>query len=979
MASQTLSCPGYTYTKEILLSQSEWDKHYPATIECTETTTTVYGAQGHRIWGGAGKARVKLYTEEAPPPEPPPPEPPPPEECGSPTLRNVKYTAKGLDIKITGEATASSPCTLKFVRFDWRHGPVSTGMFPQTFTMPSEGTFVCAVCAVQSDGKEACKDLECTTEAVAPPPEPAPPRIIGKVTDAVFGVPVPMAKVDWMGKLAFADTDGNYVIDDPAAMSGNIICSFINYITQEKYISAPVSGDLVVNFALQPEEAVPEYKVLPEPPVGWTTEQIEIYKRLDEACYVKDTITILDILRAMFDMEASPLTFAAVVLAIPKVATIIVTILGSIAFAAFLWEETLQTIDMCVWTAMSADDWVLAQKCLDKKAEILERTWVETLISYIPLVNVVAAVNDFVDASRVKMEVDQALIQKEQAAMGAPTLGDFGGYVYSIDQGAPDRSKLPSSTQIIINSVPSGAGLEMEPPYMTFCCTPLKFIPVDPGTYTIKCFMEGYQDQTYMLDIPAGFKFEHTFILKKVPEPGLATISVVTHPDGADVFVDGVLQKYPSNTVIENLTAGAYQIKVTKEGYEDQEKRITVGEGEHRTAEFTLVPIEYPPEQGTLSAISDPSGADVVIAAAVVGVTPVDVVLDPGSYTVTFRKTGYKDYMRTAYINAGQITVVSVVLLPTEEPPEPEPPPPEPEPPPSGKATLAARSAPTGAEVTVAGEVKGVTPIDIILDPGTYDVLFTKVDYKDESKTVYLPADQVTIVDVILTKEIEVVLPKYGSIEVISTPDRADIFLNGVLYEWKTNTVITELDPGTYTVKVHKTGYIDQEKTVVVEEDKRASAVFTLVPEEVVIPPGEGHLIIDTAPDYVELFLAGTSLGTLPPPGKYETDLGPGMYDFTFKKDGYYSTTRTAIIRAGETTYLSVSLIKIAVTEKLWRVDVSAVDTAGRPLSAKILVNDSFTGKYTPDYVLLNPGEYVFMITKSGYVPAEVPLTLEPI
>jgi len=644
-------------------------------------------------------------------------------------------------------------------------------------------------------------------------------RLIGTVKDKSTGTVIEGVKVQGAGLTVYTNVEGKYIMNQPNLGSQTIAATFTGYKGLTKSVTIPEEGMVTLNFDLELEEVVPEYKVLPEPPAEWTEEAKNLYKRLDEACYMKDKVAIFDVLKAMLEVEMSPAPLLAAVLAITGIISIIIAIVGTYPFSSFLYEETLQTIDMAVYAAMESGDWALAAKALAKKEEILEVTLTEKILAAIPFLNVVAAANKFIEVSRFKLGVDQELVSKKQAAAAPPTQGDLEEAAKAIEEGRDPTPYLPNASQLIINSDPSGAGLEVKELAMTYCCTPFRFIPISPGTYTVKVFLEGYISQEKIIPVYEGRISEETFYLKTEAPPERASIEVITRPDGADVFVNDVLFTYPSNTVIGDLDAGAYQIRVEKTGYESAEKRITVGEGEHRKTEFELVPIEVPTEKGILAARSSPSGAEVIIDEKVVTTTPGEVELDPGSYSVTFKLDGYKDLTRTTIVKKGETVVLSVTLVEEDEE-EPTPP-----------------------------------------------------------------------------------LP----------------------------------------------------------------------------PPGKAHIVIDVTPDYAELWLGATLLGTLPPPGHYETDMDPGSYDFTFKKAGYYETTRTAILRSDQTTILSVSLIRIPEKKKVWRVDVSAVDSDGYSLSAKILVNDSFTGKWTPDYILLDPGDYVFKITKSGYYPAEIPLSLEAI
>lgn len=117
------------------------------------------------------------------------------------------------------------------------------------------------------------------------------------------------------------------------------------------------------------------------------------------------------------------------------------------------------------------------------------------------------------------------------------------------------------------------------------------------------------------------------------------------------------------------------------------------------------------PETGTLQLSVTPEDATITIADHPEINSPGNYSLAPGSYSVQAMKEGFYTKTVTAYINAGETYVLSIIL--TEEPPTP---PPTPE-----KATLQIMSTPTAAKIYIDGTYKFVvTPFTILLDPGTY-------------------------------------------------------------------------------------------------------------------------------------------------------------------------------------------------------------------------------------------------------------------
>jgi hypothetical protein len=300
----------------------------------------------------------------------------------------------------------------------------------------------------------------------------------------------------------------------------------------------------------------------------------------------------------------------------------------------------------------------------------------------------------------------------------------------------------------------------------------------------------------------------------------------------------------------------------------------------------------------------------------------------------------------------------------------------------SAEASLTVNSFPSGSDVVVGALISGLTPLTVKpIEPGLYRVSVSRNGYVTQSKDVQVTAGSTETADFYLVKEVPA--PTTGEIAVITRPDGADVFINDTLYTYPSNTVVSDLDPGRYVVRVEKSKYSPQTMLVDVQTNMQSRAEFVLSPaapgEEEVITPvitDKGTLTVETSPGRVNVFLAGEKIGQTSDGGILSAELVQGTYDVTLSLEGFVDRTRTAIIRAGEETKISVAMEMAVESRKLWRVDITAADPSGGSLSAKILVNGSFTGRWTPDYVLLEPGDYVFRLEKSGYDPWEKPLYL---
>lgn len=145
-----------------------------------------------------------------------------------------------------------------------------------------------------------------------------------------------------------------------------------------------------------------------------------------------------------------------------------------------------------------------------------------------------------------------------------------------------------------------------------------------------------------------------------------------------------------------------------------------------------------------------------------------------------------------------------------------------------------------------------------------------------------------------------------GAIYISSSPGNAQIWINGQ-YTVDTNESIdnpfgfTDLAPGQYTVVLRKEGYQDYTETVILNPNE----IYNI---KAVLTPGvtaTGWLQINTNPTDVKVYLQGKQVAIAP---ILLSDVPPGTYEITLKKDGYDDWYDTVVIAAGQITTINAEL-----------------------------------------------------------------------
>ncbi len=194
---------------------------------------------------------------------------------------------------------------------------------------------------------------------------------------------------------------------------------------------------------------------------------------------------------------------------------------------------------------------------------------------------------------------------------------------------------------------------------------------------------QGVKTNNYVTDIPAG---DHTITLTlagynffqgKVTVIGGSTVEVyvvltpltyekgalyvASTPVAADITIDGQPQNVKTPATITNLTAGSHEVKLTRTGYQDITKTVTITAG---NTTYLNVSLTVLPGIGALEISSTPAGARVFIDGVdAQKVTPATITtLAAGEHTYRLALQGYSDASGKFMIEAGKTTPVSVTL-----------------------------------------------------------------------------------------------------------------------------------------------------------------------------------------------------------------------------------------------------------------------------------------------------------------------------
>ncbi len=204
------------------------------------------------------------------------------------------------------------------------------------------------------------------------------------------------------------------------------------------------------------------------------------------------------------------------------------------------------------------------------------------------------------------------------------------------------------------------------------------------------------------------------------------------------------------------------------------------------------------PQNTTLDVRSDPSNAQVYLDGDYLGRTPLIVSVSPGRHQVEVRKAGYTPYRASVRVAPGERVRVFARLVPEVV---------------AGR--LAVRSEPGGARVYVDGAYRGRTPIELELDPGTYELRLALPGYSEYRERVRVRAGETTYVYARLAPE-KARLRVYTNV-------RARVFLDGYELGWtKDGRFSASVRGGRRWLVVMAPGYVPYVEEVVLEPGQDA-------------------------------------------------------------------------------------------------------------------------------------------------------------
>jgi hypothetical protein len=317
-------------------------------------------------------------------------------------------------------------------------------------------------------------------------------------------------------------------------------------------------------------------------------------------------------------------------------------------------------------------------------------------------------------------------------------------------------------------------------------------------------------------------------------------------------------------------------------------------------AHLVFIPVTQPTTligggKGYYSLSSYPSGGSVYFDGSYKGTTPVTVQVasegTPG-HTVSISLSGYETWSMSLAGNpaSDQTIPVNAYLTPIQS-----------------YGSISVSSNPSGATAVLDGGTSQTTPCTFTgVSPGSHTVYVSKSGYTGVSRTVTVNGGSTTQVSVTLNQ----VTPDTGSIYIVSTPQGANTYVDGVYYGI-TPALATGLSPGNHKVRISLTGFQDWIGSVYVIGGSTTTVTETLhVPTATPTqPPGTGSVAVSSNPSGAQVFMDNIYEGITP---LTLSSVQPGTHTFLIKQAGYADWQVTEPVQSGQTIQIAASLSPVS-------------------------------------------------------------------
>ncbi|MDE4907811.1 PEGA domain-containing protein [Methanogenium marinum] len=517
----------------------------------------------------------------------------------------------------------------------------------------------------------------------------------------------------------------------------------------------------------------------------------------------------------------------------------------------------------------------------------------------------------------------------------------------------------PQIGWLTIISSPSGATVTIDG--KAAGVTPITGRELGTGTHTIEVTMTGYERYTAEKDLQSGEQAALDATLKLVPVTAVPTAVPTTQATAVPTTVPTTqATAVPTTVPTTQATAVPTAVPTTQATVVPTAVPTT-----QATAVPTAVPTTHAPvgsDKGWIRVNCNVDGAAVTFDTSSTGGiiaqgfsdTEVGTTSTPFK-TFTVQKSGYRTF--TGPVTSWPANDQTVNLYATlNRNPTPS------------YGSIRVISSPAGAIATIDGSTWQYTPTTFsTLRAGTsHEVSITMSGYQSYHTSAYVTAGQTVTINARLTPTPQ----ETGSLNINTVPTGADIYVDGH-YLAESPFVVTNLAPGSHTVRLHKAGYDEYLRTVTVNAGQQTPVTVTFTTQQSTM----GSIEVGSTPGGSSVFLDGKYMGQTPVSSYFDlTSVSEGSHTIRITHTDYDDYTQTVYVKGGNVMTVNAQLSFDAPSP--------TPDTTGQlivsstPSGAELFLDNTYRGVTPVTLSDIPAGSHVVTVKQTGYTDSSQTVTV---
>jgi hypothetical protein len=212
--------------------------------------------------------------------------------------------------------------------------------------------------------------------------------------------------------------------------------------------------------------------------------------------------------------------------------------------------------------------------------------------------------------------------------------------------------------------------------------------------------------------------------------------------------------------------------------------------------------------------------------------------------------------------------------------------------------------------------------------------------------------------------------PRTGSLNVVTSPKGADIYVDGN-YIAESPYIVTSLAPGSHILRLYKAGYDEYLSTVTINAGQQTPVSVSFAAQQKTV----GSIEVASTPAGSSLYLDGNYMGQTPYGGYFDlTSVLQGTHTILIRQTDFQDYTQAVYVKGGEVVTVNARLSPNAPSP--------TPDTTGEilvvstPSGAELFLDNTFRGITPATLSDIPAGSHVVMARLAGYTDASQTVTV---